>query len=168
MQTKKMHLKTPGTGTTTGVKSFPVGYYQLHRSRLSVLAAVVGIMSAVLLVACSAVPATGNGTTHHRCAVPGGLLSRECRGTRGRLDARDRAQQEGSLVPPGSDRGHPSPAGASPHLRSAPVRHHRNDTRRVLRGHNQLLDEPRILSAARRSAPLAARHARARPTRSEI
>src|SRR5215472_3482952 len=62
MQAKKMHLKMPGTGTTNDVKSFPVGSYQLHRSRLAALAAVVGIMFAALLVACSAAPAEGPGT----------------------------------------------------------------------------------------------------------
>ena len=60
MQTEKMHLKMPGTGITTAVKSFPVGYYQLHRSRLSVLAAVVGMMFVALVVACSAAPAAAS------------------------------------------------------------------------------------------------------------
>src|SRR5215469_1697345 len=56
MQTKKLHMKKPGTGTTTNVKRFPVGYYQRHRSRLSVLAAVVGILFVVLVVALSVSP----------------------------------------------------------------------------------------------------------------
>ena len=56
MQTKKMHLKKPDTGSTTDVKSFLVGYYQRHRSRLSVLAAVVGILFVALVVAFSVSP----------------------------------------------------------------------------------------------------------------
>jgi hypothetical protein len=56
MQNKNMHPKKPGTGNTTNVKSFPVGYYQRHRSRLSVLAAVIGILFVVLLVAFSVSP----------------------------------------------------------------------------------------------------------------
>ena len=56
MQTKKTHLKMPGTGTTTDVKSSLVGSYQRHRSRLSVLAAVVGIIFVVLVVALSVSP----------------------------------------------------------------------------------------------------------------
>ena len=56
MQKKNMHLKMPGTGTTTDVKSSLVGSYQLHRSRLSVLAAVVGIIFVALVVALSVSP----------------------------------------------------------------------------------------------------------------
>jgi hypothetical protein len=56
MQTKKLHLEKSGTGTTTNVKSFLLSYHQRHRSRLSVLAAVVGILFVVLLVAFSVSP----------------------------------------------------------------------------------------------------------------
>jgi hypothetical protein len=56
MQNKNMHPKMPDTGSTTDVKSFLAGYYQRHRSRLSVLAAVVGIIFVVLLVALSVSP----------------------------------------------------------------------------------------------------------------
>ena len=56
MQKKKMHLKMPGTCNTTDVKSFLAGYHQRHRSILSVLAAVVGIIFVTLLVAFSVAP----------------------------------------------------------------------------------------------------------------
>src|SRR5215471_9696105 len=56
MQKKNMHPKMPGPGSTPDVKGFLVDYYQLHRSRLSVLAAVVGILFVVLVVAVSVSP----------------------------------------------------------------------------------------------------------------
>ena len=56
MQNKNIHLKKPGTGSTPDVKSFPVGSSQRHRSRLSVLAAVVGILFVVLVVALAVSP----------------------------------------------------------------------------------------------------------------
>src|SRR5215467_2301866 len=56
MHSKKTHLKMPGTGSTPGVKSSLVGSYQQHRSRRSVLAAVVGIIFVVLVVALTVSP----------------------------------------------------------------------------------------------------------------
>ena len=56
MQKKNMRLKKSDTGTITDAKSFLVGYYQRHRSRLSVLAAVVGIIFVLLVVAVSVSP----------------------------------------------------------------------------------------------------------------
>src|SRR5215472_3276143 len=56
MQKKNMHPKMPGTGSTPDVKSFLAGYYQRHRSKMSVLIAVVGVLFVVLLVAFSVSP----------------------------------------------------------------------------------------------------------------
>src|SRR5215472_8179149 len=56
MHTQKTHLKMPGTGSISDVKSFLVCSYQRHRSRLSLLAAVVGILFVVLVVAFSVSP----------------------------------------------------------------------------------------------------------------
>jgi hypothetical protein len=72
MQTKKMHLQKPGTGSTTDVKSFLAGYYQRHRSRLSVLAAVVGILFAVLVVAFSVAPIVPSIFTNTLTAIRAG------------------------------------------------------------------------------------------------
>ena len=69
MQKKNMHLKMPGTGSTIDVKSFLVGYYQLHRSRLSVLAAVVGILFVVLVVAFSVSPIVPSAFTNTLTAI---------------------------------------------------------------------------------------------------
>jgi hypothetical protein len=56
MQNKDIHLKRPGTSTTTDDKSVPAGSSQRHRSKRSVLAAVVGIIFVVLVVALSVSP----------------------------------------------------------------------------------------------------------------
>src|SRR5215469_14280196 len=72
MQTKKMHLKKPDTGTTTDAKSFLVGYYQQHRSRLSVLAAVVGIIFVALVVAFSVSPLVPSIFTNTLTAIRAG------------------------------------------------------------------------------------------------
>jgi hypothetical protein len=56
MQNKNKHPKKLATGSTPDVKSFLAGYYQQHRTGLSVLVAVVGILFVVLVVAFSVSP----------------------------------------------------------------------------------------------------------------
>jgi hypothetical protein len=69
MQNKNMHPKKPDSGTTPDVKSFLAGYYQLHRSRLSVLVAVVGILFVALVVALSVAPIVPSTFTNTLTAI---------------------------------------------------------------------------------------------------